>query len=255
MYDELGNKIVTSYAFTGSSAAGTLDAYPNCLDWSSHDGGTNGAAGNTDRTGAFWTLGLYNACNSLNGIYCFQVDQGRALPPFASDGKKVFVTSVTGTGDLGGWPQSDGETGLLAGDAICNSLADDASLTGTFVSWISDDTTDAKDRITSDGPWVRLDGMLVAEDKAGLVSGELNAPVNQDEYGSYLGVQGVSPDVWTGTNEFGVVFAVGVTCSDWADGSDGVSSFYGKLVSSSGSWTKDSSVTCDGSRRLYCFEN
>ena len=108
MYDELGNKIVTSYAFTGSSAAGTLDAYPNCLDWSSHDGGTNGAAGNTDRTGAFWTLGLYNACNSLNGIYCFQVDQGRALPPFASDGKKVFVTSVTGTGDLGGWPQSDG---------------------------------------------------------------------------------------------------------------------------------------------------
>ena len=33
----------------------------------------------------------------------------------------VFVTSVTGTGDLGSWPDAGGNIGVSAGDAICQA--------------------------------------------------------------------------------------------------------------------------------------
>jgi hypothetical protein len=87
----------------------------------------------------------------------------------------VFVTSVTGDGNLGSWADAGGNTGLAAGDAICQARANAAGLTGTFVAWLSDDNNDAYCRVhnltgkkasncgqgslpESAGPWVRTDG-------------------------------------------------------------------------------------------------
>lgn len=55
----------------------------------------------------------------------------------------AFVTQAEGTGDLSSWADADGNTGVAAGDAICNAEAAAAGLPGTYVAYLSDDTTDA----------------------------------------------------------------------------------------------------------------
>src|SRR5439155_14460607 len=70
---------------------------------------------------------------------------------------RVFVSSANFTGDLGG---------LHGADGICSSAAGTAGLTGRFIAWMSDTTTNAIDRVMNDvGPWVRLDGALVFANK------------------------------------------------------------------------------------------
>lgn len=247
-YDELGNKIATGYSFTGTTSEGK-NADNHCNRWTGEDG--DGRVGRINVTSGEWIGGAgLEACNSQQHLYCFQVVQGRDLPSFDSPGKIVFVTSVSGTGDLHGWPQSDGESGLLAGDSICNLIAhDDAHLEGTFVAWLSSSTTDAKDRITSDGPWVRMDGVVVAENKAQLISGTLNAPINQDEFENYLDTS----EVWTGTYENGVKIVD--TCNDWTDGSDTLNSWGGRNTAINDAWTQAAFSSCDQIKHIYCFEN
>src|SRR6188768_570424 len=91
--------------------------------------------------------------------------------------RRMFVTSVSGTGDLGSWPAAGIATGLAAGDAICQARASAASLPNPsgYRAWLSDSTDDAYCRIhmltgklsancgqptlpASAGPWRRTDG-------------------------------------------------------------------------------------------------
>ena len=75
-----------------------------------------------------------------------------------SPGALVFVTSAIGTGQLGSWPQADGATGIDAGYKICQSLAAVAGLPSpaSFVPWLSTNLVDARDRLTTDGPFRRI---------------------------------------------------------------------------------------------------
>jgi hypothetical protein len=96
----------------------------------------------------------------------------------------VFVTSVTGTGDLSSWPDAGGKTGLEAADAVCQALADDAQLPGTFKAWLSDATTSASQRLVhSSVPYVRVDGVQVADSWEDLTDGILDAPLSVTEDG------------------------------------------------------------------------
>ena len=109
-----------------------------------------------------------------------------ALPLAAA--KKVFVTSASGTGNLGSWPQAGGHTGLAAGDAICRSLAADAGLADAslFRAWLSTSTTDAychvagfagkkssncgQPSLPDAGPWQRTDGVSFSHRLSDLTS-------------------------------------------------------------------------------------
>src|SRR5262249_23852873 len=85
-----------------------------------------------------------------------------AMPP---NGKLVFVSSTTYTGNLGG---------LSGADAKCQSLATSAGHTGTFKAWLSDDLVDAKSRLThAMMPYVLVDGTIVATGFNDLTSGTL----------------------------------------------------------------------------------
>src|SRR5690349_8427688 len=72
-------------------------------------------------------------------------------------GKKIFVTSLDYTGNLGGTTGADGK---------CAARATVANLAGTYKAWIS--TTgadDAKTRLAhSTGAYVRVDGVPIAND-------------------------------------------------------------------------------------------
>ncbi len=71
-----------------------------------------------------------------------------AVAPAAAVKRRVFATSVQGTGDLSTWPEATGATAFARADAICRARAVTATPTplpnaATYRAWISTSTTDA----------------------------------------------------------------------------------------------------------------
>ena len=143
-------------------------------------------------------------------------------------------------------------------DKKCNELAtksEDAVLTSRqFVAWLSDDHVAAKDRISSrPGPWVRPDGVRVANDRAQLLGGPdpLAAAIEVDEKKKTRDGQ-----VWTGTWADGS--ASHATCENWSTTSVTAQAVVGEIAAVKPDWTAWIVDTCAGTasltRRLYCFE-
>lgn len=160
--------------------------------------------------------------------------------------KKVFVTSETSGGNLGG---------LSGADATCQQHAANAGLGGTWVAWLSSSTSHAIDRLTGDGPWVRLDGEPVFANKAAIAD-QFGKPDNGlwlDESGTWL----PSDRIWTGTG-IGGRFAesIGDSCQGWTSNAMADQARIGQVGRSNGAaWTSFSFTTCDQSgTRLICFE-
>jgi hypothetical protein len=249
-YDEFGSLVSpgTKY-FTGTKMDGTL-AGNSCSDWSSTTSGIAVVNGHPEGTGGWWTNSGTTICSIDSSIACLEVGEGDPLPSFASTGKVVFVTSVTGDGDLSTWTASGNLSGITGGDAICRSLANSAGLANTvnFKAWLSDGSTNAGERLTSGGPWVRLDGVEVASDQLDLTDGSLFAPINVTENMEYDTGFGV----WTGTQDDGTTS--GNVCSAWADtGSNGT---FGVAVYANSQWSESSLSVCTATwNKIYCFED
>lgn len=155
----------------------------------------------------------------------------------ASTAKRVFVSSATYYGALGG---------LGGADAKCNQLAQAASLPGTFVAWLSTDTTFAKDRVTGLGPWSLVGQSDVAVSKGELTNPPLSLPIRRDERGSE-----VTGLVWTGTSPSGTFFEG--DCTDWTSDDRGRAGI-GDSAADGAAWTAATTSSCTARRRLYCFE-
>lgn len=170
-----------------------------------------------------------------------------------NDTKNVFVTSIDYTGALVSEAAAlgfSGGTGLEAGDFICNDHAQSAGLLGSYVAWLSDFTTDAKDRLTAgSGPFVKLNGDLVAIDIGDLVDGDIANPIDVDETGAAKS----GTRVWTATTNNGTgLESPSGYCGGWertyARGLVGLAS------SADGRWTDAGAYPdCDGRSALYCF--
>jgi hypothetical protein len=156
--------------------------------------------------------------------------------------RRVFVTSTTHLGSLGG---------IAGGDAICAARAQAAGLPGTYKAWLSvSGTTPVTTFVNSSIPWVRLDGVKVADDFADLTDTTIDAPIVVTELGANLG-SGYLP-VWTGTNSLGN--QQGVNCSAWTTSSAQFGGWYGNASVSSFEWTSMNYLNCGTPIRLYCFE-
>src|SRR5690606_22090089 len=119
---------------------------------------------------------------------------------------RVFVTSATYTGNLGG---------LAGADAKCQELADAANLGGTYRAWLSVSGTPANSRLThSTLPYGLVDGTLIANDWDHLVSNamDLAAPITMTETGETKTTDPFSC-AWTGSYDGG--FAFGQDCNKW----------------------------------------
>ena len=168
--------------------------------------------------------------------------------------KSVFVTSNGYTGNLISEailidPGFSGN-GLEAGDFICNTLASDAGLPGEYVAWLSDNTTNAKDRLTpGSGPFVRIDFEKVADDIVNLTDGAIDVPIAVDEGGVLIDV---ILRVWTGTFKTGLAHFA--HCVGWTTGMESTDGRAGLLNSSTAVWTQHSFVICDTSLPIYCFQ-
>lgn len=252
-YDESGKPLAagTQY-FTNTKLRGVKNFDAPCDNWTNSANQGILGVGSVGLTGESWTFSSAdNFCTNNNmHLVCFRTDKGAGLPTFStiSGAKKIFVTSATGNGNLSTWPQAGGKTGIEAADAICQKLARNARFETTFKAWISDDSINAKDRITGKGPWVRPDGILIANNKDDLLDGSLNAPINLTEARQYIG--DTLGSVWTGSNENGT--KTSNNCGNWSGIKIGDQ---GQAINADAGWSVRFNDGCDGNEsHLYCFE-
>jgi hypothetical protein len=163
----------------------------------------------------------------------------------------VFVTSATtpNGGNLGG---------LLGADDICQDLADSVTpdpLPGTYMAWLSDANGSPTTHFRqSQRPYVRTDGLAVADDWADLIDPPLIRPIDRTELNTE---ESDSINVWTNTTSTGAAASTDFDCNDWTS-DDGVSDI-GRAGSSNqtdDNWTLTGlSPFCNNPfTRLYCFQ-
>ena len=269
-FDENGVALDEQYIFTDTAETGARDTpyTGSCSDWSSSNAAEFAMMGKTSKTTHGWTtqrgpIIIPSPCDSTGRLLCFQTGKGKALPGHTTAGKLVFITSSEGKGKLGDWTDAWGATGITAGDNICRARAATSPISAVsskatkFKAWLSNSSTDAINRFAYDGPWVRIDGVKIADNKTDLTDGSLFSSINQDESGNYLG----NSYAWTGTLQSGSKIGTtgGFDCNGWTyDNADFADSFFGNGGNAndiSPAWTNGIGSGCNGDYHLYCFED
>ncbi len=164
--------------------------------------------------------------------------------------KRIFVTSNTYAGNLGG---------LAGADRKCQVAANaiPALATSGWRAWLSASTVDAASRFnyaTSTNIDFRLvDNTVVADSWSDLTDGTLINFINKDQNGNTIPNSGV----WTNTTPAGGIVSATTSCSDWTSASAAVRGGYGNNSYKNAYWTQTlSSLECSiNVFRLYCLEN
>jgi hypothetical protein len=153
--------------------------------------------------------------------------------------------------------------GLSGADAICQSLAVNAGLFGTYKAWLSDTANGPATRFTHPTvPYVRTDGQIVANDWVDLTDGILTNTISLDESG--VATPPTTDFVWTNTTIAGTPrnqFAdpIADSCADWTVGSNTQGGTMGRQTYTSSQWTAYPGSSPCGlniglEMRLYCFQ-
>ncbi len=143
--------------------------------------------------------------------------------------------------------------GLYGADLRCQSLAAMAGLQRflTYRAWLSTPTISVSDRLLhSRGRYVLVNGLVVAQNWEGLISGSIETTINVDEFSQTQDIP-----VWTGTLASGQPALGSEFCEDWEDDS-GLLKFGGAGLSDSidAAWSFFDHAPCDTELRLYCVE-
>lgn len=165
-------------------------------------------------------------------------------PPTCGNGGacRVFITNSRHDGNLGG---------LAGADAICTRIAREAGLPGTYMAWLSNRFGSPASRFTKNpGPYVRVDGIPVANNWADLTDGALLARINKTETGLPAPTADGWP--WTSTTPSGT-WSEEDNCQDWTSTS-GEGSVGSSQASRLGTWSQFGFLTCSNKYFLYCFQ-
>jgi len=151
----------------------------------------------------------------------------------------IFTTASTSSGNFGG---------IEAADAECQSAADAAALSGTFLAWVGDGVDAPSSRFSRrDGRFVRPDGAEVASGFADLTDGTISVNINMTADGNP--VPG-TPLAWTGVASDGS--AASDHCSGWTQ-TAGLGA-RGQVDFLSSTWTNSGSTSCDQMLHLICVQ-
>jgi hypothetical protein len=211
------------------AADSAAEAAPSPAEAGAPDAATQPEAAPPHEAAAACTIASCGARSVCAGVAC--------LPA-----RRVFVSSATYTGSLGG---------ATGADAKCQSLAGAAGLGGTWMAWVSDSSSSPSTRFTLSAAEYRLlDGTLVAAGWSALTSGSLSAGIALDEHGQPF--TGTS-ETWTATYFDGTLYASG--CNDFKSGSHGATNVTVGIATETGvNWTDVYFQYCDRTDHLYCFE-
>lgn len=170
---------------------------------------------------------------------------GASTDGIVGDQHRIFITSSTYTGNLGG---------ISGADSKCQTAAQNAGLLRTYKAIISDSSDEARDNLSLVGEVLNIDSSgnqdTIVEFGANLWDSSLDTNIKYDEFGNFQ-----SGRVWTGTDsDGGNTSGTLENCSNWSSSSSGVDGGVGDSTSSFGDWVEDASTqTCDNSFRLYCI--
>ena len=118
------------------------------------------------------------------------------------------------------------------------------------MAWLADDTGSPSTRfMRSPGPYVRLDGVTVANNWTDLTDAALLNPINvsdQPPTGDTL--------VWSNTNPNGTLLAADRDCSNWTSTDGNAFGAVGLRFVTDGRWANQGITPCDSVRSLYCFQ-
>lgn len=161
----------------------------------------------------------------------------------------VFVTSVL--------YQAGAIESLKLADALCFNRADDQGLPDAlkYRAWLSDSTTDARDRFKRGrGRLVMVNGLVLASSWSALLAGELEFPFEVTEKSeTYHG------GVWTGTRPDGTAVPGSEHCDDWSSDSFLKTGHYGYSDRTTPEWTLaddfDQPSPCTSDYALYCLQS
>jgi hypothetical protein len=159
-------------------------------------------------------------------------------------GRRVFVTSESVLGDFGG--ADDAAT-------LCNELAFDARLGGTWLPWLSEMTFFPSEDLTqSTVPFLLVGGILVANNWTELTDGEIEHPIDRDERNVAVG----TVQVWSATDRDGDPFlGTANSCFEWSSADPEDSGFVGVTNEIDDRWSSSGATPCNTPNvRLYCFE-
>lgn len=172
--------------------------------------------------------------------------------------RKVFVTSTTHNGNLGG---------LVGADATCQARATAAGSPGTFRAWLSTTTQDAfchvagfggtraldcgQGALPDGGPYERADGKPFAPSLQELTgaAAQIWTTLSVDENGAAV----TAPSVFTASTAAGALSSASNTCTDWTSAAS-APTVSGDPLSGPALWSFATVDSCAGAHRLYCFE-
>ncbi len=167
----------------------------------------------------------------------------------------VFITAESFTGDLGGFAGAEDK---------CNAAAASASLSGTYLPWLSDSSSSPSTLFNRDAKWHLVTGEYVAHSWMDLIIQNkrapsplnvafLRTPINVDQHGNTL----IAGNVWTSTDMRGD--PLGTTnsdCSEWTTncGDCVIQGALGEMGNVDVEWTAWQTQKCNWLERLYCFQ-
>ena len=249
-----------TFCFFNEAAGGIALHYTSQTSY--YAGGTFVSDGSVDPVGG-------------GGDLQFELD---AAPPLPQPPARIFMTSVTGTGDLSSWADAHGLIGLAGADEVCRTRATAAAIprAENYIALMSDSNNDAYCRMhgntgrvyvngcnspslpTGAGPWYRMDGLAAMDVSQNSQlfppdAGYVPRHILYDEFGTPLSSDPLQAGfAYAGTMPNGVLINPTEVCSDWTstDGDD--ASLGTAFAGYGGIWYAD--WNCAQALRLICLE-
>jgi hypothetical protein len=232
--DELGRRLVEHpEVWTGLSESTATQS--NCADWKSAAAGDQASIGSIFGGVDTWYAVGVGACDGRRRIYCVQTGKRALLDQPVSGGRRIFVAR-----------QATPFSSVADADALCQSHARGASLSGTYRAFVSTSDGSPAARfadLPANERIVRVDGQLVAIGSE-LLGGRLRSGIWQDSKGEYVGAT-----VWTGAVEPTVR---GLNCDGWTrtTGASGAVGWPASTVQ----WLRAFDAPCTDLQGVYCLE-
>ncbi len=180
--------------------------------------------------------------------------------------RTVFVTARIFNSQLRpkDWNWEDNENGAERGDVLCQCVATNAGLAGSFAAWLSDDYTSIRTFIESQHPavstwnFVDSNNNCIADSWSQFISGSLTSPIVLTERKTIL-ADWSTKYAWTGTFDIGITSTF--NCQNWTGSGAGT---VGDTRRSGPGWSALIECpddirncfegTCGAPRHLYCIQ-
>ncbi len=253
MLDEHGVEVDGGLVWTNALPDGTASVSPNCTAWSTNNAGAFASVGVTSGGSTLWThASLERNCNTLQRLYCLQVDPGLTPPPIAvPPGGHVMFSS--GLAEL--------NRGASALDALCSQEGQAAGWGGDFNALVGGSASTPVSRInpTARGPLYRPDGVVLRDDVGDLRSAEVDffAAPNVMADGGFV-VDDMAP---AAVGALGMLSLGSDNCLDWSTevfvdtlrvAEPRMASVRSTLPSLGGYFSRVAVGACSAPARVYC---